>query len=111
MAFIQSTRSALVTWSGVLILGMATVGAAPSDVGITPDAAFLEFLGSWHTGDDRWVDPFELETEPDSDHSIHLDDQKSGQAERTEERLNSKDPVNSDPSRSQPRSGRTSITP
>lgn len=32
--------------------------AAPREVAPAPDADFLEFLGSWHTGDDRWVDPF-----------------------------------------------------
>lgn len=32
--------------------------AEPGEVVPVPDADFLEFLGSWHTGDDRWVDPF-----------------------------------------------------
>lgn len=32
--------------------------AASGEVAPAPEADFLEFLGSWHTGDDRWVDPF-----------------------------------------------------
>ncbi len=33
--------------------------AAPREVSPLPDTDFLEFLGSWHTGDDKWVDPFQ----------------------------------------------------
>lgn len=36
------------------------VEAAPRNSGPPPDADFLEFLGSWHTGDGRWVDPFHV---------------------------------------------------
>lgn len=32
--------------------------AASGEVAPAPEADFLEFLGSWHTGDDRWIDPF-----------------------------------------------------
>ena len=36
--------------------------AAPREVGPQPDADFLEFLGSWRTGDDHiWVDPFQVD--------------------------------------------------
>lgn len=33
--------------------------AAPREAGLPPDADFLEFLGSWHTGDDKWIAPFQ----------------------------------------------------
>lgn len=49
----------LVSWTLWFLLWMAAgVHAAPREVAPVPDADFLEFLGSWHTGDDRWVDPF-----------------------------------------------------
>lgn len=32
--------------------------AASEEVAPAPEADFLEFLGSWQTGDNRWVDPF-----------------------------------------------------
>lgn len=48
-----------VNWSlCVLFWLVAEVYAAPRDAAPVPDAEFLEFLGSWHTGDDRWIDPF-----------------------------------------------------
>lgn len=48
-----------VSWAlSVLLWGAATAYAAPRDAAPVPDADFLEFLGSWQTGDDRWVDPF-----------------------------------------------------
>ncbi len=34
------------------------VEASPRDSAPPPEAEFLEFLGSWDTEDDRWVDPF-----------------------------------------------------
>lgn len=37
-----------------------TAAAAPRDPEPSPDADLLEFLGSWQTGDDRWVDPFHV---------------------------------------------------
>ena len=49
-----------------LLAALGTMGllihlaeASPRDAGPPPDADFLEFLGSWHTGDDKWVDPFQ----------------------------------------------------
>lgn len=38
--------------------------AAPQDAGPPPDADFLEFLGSWHTGDGKWNDPFQEDESP-----------------------------------------------
>jgi hypothetical protein len=38
--------------------------AAPRDAGPPPDADFLEFLGSWNTADDKWVDPFQEDDSP-----------------------------------------------
>lgn len=35
---------------------------AESPASVTaPDAEFLEFLGSWNTGDNRWMDPFQVD--------------------------------------------------
>jgi hypothetical protein len=49
----------LVSWTLWALLWMAVgAHAAPQEVVPVPDADFLEFLGSWQTGDDRWVDPF-----------------------------------------------------
>lgn len=48
-----------VSWTlWVLFWMVAGAQAAPREAAPVPDADFLEFLGSWHTGDDRWVDPF-----------------------------------------------------
>jgi len=48
-----------VSWTlWVLLWMVAAAHAAPREVAPVPDADFLEFLGSWHTGDDRWIDPF-----------------------------------------------------
>jgi len=38
--------------------------AAPRDAASPPDTDFLEFLGSWHTGDGKWVDPFQVDDSP-----------------------------------------------
>ena len=43
--------------AAVLLWSAGEVAAAPPDPAPLPDAEFLEFLGSWHTGDDRWIDP------------------------------------------------------
>jgi hypothetical protein len=63
-------RTGLITCGALLLLGIAVVGAAPPDVDVGPDAEFLEFLGSWQTGDGRWMDPFELGSELDVDRII-----------------------------------------
>lgn len=48
-----------VSWTlGALLWTAAVVQAAPQEITPVPDADFLEFLGSWHTGENRWVDPF-----------------------------------------------------
>jgi hypothetical protein len=47
------------SWMMVAVILVAQViEAAPRDSGPPPEADLLEFLGSWHTEDDRWVDPF-----------------------------------------------------
>ena len=46
-----------------VILVAQIAEAAPPDSGPLPDADFLEFLGSWQTGDDRWV-PFYVDEVP-----------------------------------------------
>ena len=55
-----------VSWLLILVVLVAfRAEAAPQDSGPPPDADFLEFIGSWHTGDDRWVDPFRIGGGPD----------------------------------------------
>lgn len=50
-----------VSWLMVAVVLVAQMAEAmPRDSGSPPDADFLEFLGSWQTGDDRWVDPFHV---------------------------------------------------
>lgn len=43
----------------VAVLMAQQTAAAPREAGPPPDTDFLEFLGSWHTGDDTWIDPFQ----------------------------------------------------
>ncbi|MCC6139935.1 MAG: hypothetical protein IT389_04880 [Nitrospira sp.] len=49
-------------WTGLvgaaLLWAAVSTAAAPPESTETPDADFLEFLGNWHMGDGRWVDPF-----------------------------------------------------
>ena len=50
-----------VNWVLILVVLVALrAEAAPQDSGPSPDADFLEFIGSWHTGEDRWIDPFRV---------------------------------------------------
>ncbi|MFO0707128.1 MAG: hypothetical protein U0412_09765 [Nitrospira sp.] len=42
----------------VLLWAAPAAAAAVPEATQVPDTDFLEFLGSWHTGEDRWVDPF-----------------------------------------------------
>ena len=58
----------------LLLLGIVLMGTAPPDVGNEPDADFLEFLGSWQMGEDRWVDPFTVPSEIEFDHKAHPED-------------------------------------
>ncbi|WP_146216139.1 hypothetical protein [Nitrospira lenta] len=54
-----SRHAGLGWWMCCALLWMAvSAAAAPPEVMPVPDADFLEFLGNWHTGDGRWVDPF-----------------------------------------------------
>jgi hypothetical protein len=55
-----------VNWLIAVLAGTVAVAlaeAATHDAARPPDADFLEFLGSWQTGDDRWVDPFQPDDE------------------------------------------------
>lgn len=63
----------------LVVLGaVAMADAAPRDPLSPPDVEFLEFLGSWHTGDDRWVDPFQVDEPPGAKDSEHNQDVRSG---------------------------------
>ncbi len=45
--------------SAAATLSVVAAGAVPQGEVAPPEADFLEFLGSWETVDDRWVDPFQ----------------------------------------------------
>jgi hypothetical protein len=47
----------------IVLFTAVTVQAAPPTVDAPPDADFLEFLGSWDTGEphQKWIDPFQLD--------------------------------------------------
>jgi len=54
-----------VSWVWWLVVGAVTVASAVShDIEPSPDADFLEFLGSWQTEDGRWMDPFNMKDFP-----------------------------------------------
>lgn len=54
-----------VSWTlCTLLWAAAAAHAAPPEAAPAPDADFLEFLGSWQTGDGRWVDPFHADDLP-----------------------------------------------
>jgi hypothetical protein len=57
-----------VSWMLVAVVGGALTATAAMREQPTPaDADFLEFLGSWQTGDDRWIDPFQVDDTPGVD--------------------------------------------
>ena len=61
------------------VLGaVAMAGAAPRNPAAQPDADFLEFLGSWHAEDDRWVDPFQVGEPPGTKDGERNQDVRSG---------------------------------
>ncbi|ALA60938.1 hypothetical protein [Nitrospira moscoviensis] len=72
--------------SKLLILLAAAVSlaeAAPRDAMPAPDADFLEFLGSWHVGDERWIDPFQLDDPPGIGSSGRSQDATKDEGART----------------------------
>ena len=71
-----------------LLLWVVAVEAAPVAVGDQPDADFLEFLGTWTSGDERtkkWVDPFQLD-EPVLSESGEPTDDRSARDQRDDPR-------------------------
>ena len=54
------------------------MAASPPEATQAPDANFLEFLGNWHTGDGRWVDPFQATELSDAETVTPQKDQRSG---------------------------------
>jgi len=77
---------------GCALLGTGVLAAAaPPEATQAPDADFLEFLGSWHTGDSRWVDPFQAVELSGTETVMPQKDQRSGptqEAPRTNRREN-----------------------
>ncbi len=74
-------------WSAAVVLWVVVGEAAPPTAADPPDAAFLEFLGLWSSGDDqpKWVDPFQL-GDPVLMDSDHPDEQRSPRDRRDEPR-------------------------
>jgi len=102
----MSTRPVKRFVLAAILLAQAAV-AAPREAAAPPEADFLEFLGSWNTGDQqqKWIDPFQLgdpsELEPElpaasSPQGTRHDDARS---RRPESDGRSSDPV-PDPARS-----------
>ncbi len=56
----------LLAWSAAVLLAAASASTAAQREADQPDADFLEFLGSWQTGErqPRWIDPFEIQESP-----------------------------------------------
>src|SRR5215510_8303387 len=74
--------------SAAILLWGVTVDAGPVAVGDQPDADFLEFLGTWTSGDERtkkWVDPFQLD-EPILSESGEPTDDRSARDQRDDPR-------------------------
>jgi hypothetical protein len=60
-----------------------SAATAPPEATQAPDADFLEFLGNWHTGDGRWVDPFHAAELSGAEKVIPQKDQRSGPTQET----------------------------
>lgn len=56
---------------------MAASAATP-EASQAPDADLLEFLGTWNTGDGRWVDPFHTAEWPGTEAAAPQKDQRAG---------------------------------
>ncbi len=82
----------------VVILSVVMAEAAPQGAASPPDADFLEFLGSWNTGDAHptWVDPFQLDdpvpvdAEPPNDKQLPADRRNEQKQTGTDETRSSK---------------------
>ena len=70
-----------------VILSIVIAEAAPPTAADPPDMDFLEFLGSWTSGDEqpKWVDPFQLD-DPVLLESDHPEEQRSPRDRRDEAR-------------------------
>jgi len=70
-----------------VVLSIVIAEAAPPTAGDPPDTDFLEFLGSWTSGDEqpKWVDPFQLD-DPVLMESDQPDEQRSPRDRRDEPR-------------------------
>ncbi len=94
-----------------LLMAAQQAAAAPREVGPQPDTDFLEFLGSWQTGDDQtWIDPFQMD-DP-SEIEPHESEVLSPKDSRGQPRMKRR---NSEPSTTQqepaPRGPRRDMTP
>ncbi len=80
----QGERHTSLGWTCCALLWTAvSAAAAPPEAMQAPDADFLEFLGSWHTGDGRWVDPFHAVELSGAETVTPQKDQRSGPTQET----------------------------
>jgi len=76
-----------------VILSVVVAEAAPQGTAGQPAADFLEFLGSWSTGDDHptWTDPFQLdeavllETDQPDERKSKADQRETSKNRRTDD--------------------------
>ncbi|MDP3092459.1 MAG: hypothetical protein Q8N04_17430 [Nitrospira sp.] len=68
---------------GVLLGTAVSAAAASPEATQVPDADFLEFLGNWHTGDGRWVDPFHAAELSGAGAAPFQKDQRAGPTQET----------------------------
>ena len=81
----QGSRHTCLAWMCCALLGTVVSAAAAASPEATqdPDADFLEFLGNWHTGDGRWVDPFHAAELSGTETVTPQKDQPSGPTQET----------------------------
>ncbi|MBX9660706.1 MAG: hypothetical protein K2X00_19295 [Nitrospiraceae bacterium] len=88
----QGSGQTCLGWMCCALLWTAgSSAAAPPEAAQAPDAEFLEFLGNWHMGDGRWVDPFHAVELSGAEAVTPPKDQRSGspqEAPRTNRREN-----------------------
>lgn len=88
-------------------LSVILAEASPQGAAGLPDADFLEFLGSWNTGDDhpRWVDPFQL------DDPVMTDAEQPKEKQSPADRRNERKQTGTDDERSSKQPSPSSVHP
>ena len=90
-----------------VILSVVLAEASPQGAAGLPDADFLEFLGSWNTGDDHptWVDPFQL------DDPVPVDAEQPNEKQLPADRHNERKHTGTDDERSSTQPSPYSVRP